>query len=134
LRVALPETWLVGGIPSPMSAVSALLVVRELAGTRQIVPVVPLREGWQELEIADLDHDGRTEVWTTWQVGSGGYLSVLVHRWDGEQVTLAMSHENAYQGRSNGRTWTAPRQTISWFGRLWGTAAAGPGIIPFTTC
>jgi hypothetical protein len=37
------------------------------------------------LEVVDLDLDGRVEIWSEWRVGSGGFLPVYAHRWDGTE-------------------------------------------------
>lgn len=52
----------------------------------RIIELVPLANGFRDLEILDINKDGTPEIIARWQVGSDARLSLYIFQWDGEVV------------------------------------------------
>lgn len=91
------ETCVAAGYPDAWAPGCVLILVRTDRGTATI-PIVEEAEGWRDLQVGDLDHDGRLEIWSEWRVGSSGFLSVYVHRWNGVETSIAFTCEAAAMG------------------------------------
>jgi tetratricopeptide (TPR) repeat protein len=64
----------------------------------QFVELMPFQEGFRDLVVADVDSDGRPEIVTWAQVGSGAYLNLGIFRYSGSTVTSLFPGRPFHQG------------------------------------
>jgi tetratricopeptide (TPR) repeat protein len=67
-------------------------------GGPQLVELVPYQEGFRDVVVADIDNDGRPEIMTWGQVGSGANLNLAILRYDGAAVTSLFPDGPFHQG------------------------------------
>ena len=51
-----------------------------------IIELVPIGNGFRDLQILDINSDGIPEIVSLWQVGSGAVLSLYIFQWDGNTL------------------------------------------------
>ncbi len=91
------ETCFAAGVAEFFSLGVCGLIDPSREGPR-FVELVPFQEGFRDLVVADVDNDGRPEIVTWAQVGSGAYLSLGILRYDGSAVTSLFPDGPFHQG------------------------------------
>lgn len=91
------ETCFAAGVAEFFSQGVCGLLDPSREGAR-FVELVPFQEGFRDLVVTDVDNDGRPEIVTWAQVGSGAYLSLAILRYDGSAVTSLFPDGPFHQG------------------------------------
>lgn len=63
-----------------------------------VIELVPIANGFRDLQILDINSDGIPEIVSLWQAGSGAFLSLYIFQWDGNTLNSLFPEEAFYQG------------------------------------
>jgi tetratricopeptide (TPR) repeat protein len=93
-----PEICFAAGIPDVWD--TAICCLLDFHNDRyRVVELVPISNGFRDLQIFDINQDGILEIVTWWQAGSGAYLSLYIFQWDGNVLkALFPETEPFHQG------------------------------------
>jgi tetratricopeptide (TPR) repeat protein len=91
------ETCFAAGVAEFFSQGVCGLIDPSREGPR-FVELVPYQEGFRDLVVTDVDGDGRPEIVTWGQVGSGAFLNLAILRYDGSAVKSLFPDGPFHQG------------------------------------
>lgn len=92
------EICFVAGIPDVWDTATCCLLDFHNDGER-VIELVPIADGFRDLQVLDINQDGILEIVTWWQGGSGAYLSLYIFQWDGNGLSsLFPETEPFHQG------------------------------------
>jgi tetratricopeptide (TPR) repeat protein len=91
----------------------------------QVVEIVPVSDGFRDLQILDINRDNKLEIVTWFQAGSGAYLYFYIFQWDGSNLlSLFPETEPFHQGFIETKDLDADGvdEIVIWRG-IWGEGA-----------
>lgn len=91
------ETCFAAGVAEFFSQGVCALIDPSREGPR-FVELVPYQEGFRDLVVTDIDNDGRPEIVSWGQVGSGAFLNLAILRYDGSAVASLFPDGPFHQG------------------------------------
>lgn len=91
------ESCFVAGIPDVWDTSTCCLLDFDKEKER-IIKLVPIADGFRDLQILDINQDGIPEIVVLWQAGSGAYLSLYIFQWDGNNLKSLFPEELFHQG------------------------------------
>ncbi len=78
--------------------IGTLCLLDRKQSKEQIVQLVSIADGFRELLVFDINQDGRTEIVSWWQAGSGAYLSLYIFQWEGDTARALFPDLVYHQG------------------------------------